>query len=231
MKMIYPCDMKKAVVTSTFKDHLARPGYTGPGGTDIGSYGGANIPLWDVLGGTVEMVDTEGYNTGWGNYLTVNHGSIDGAAWRSLYAHCKSISVKVGDKLLQGEQFGIMGTTGNSTGVHVHHTLYKNGKAVDPQLYYGYSLGSSTEEDDQEFETEISLPPVPTIPQIKVLATWGLTLREEPRKSGRYIGLLIKGTILPVIKYEFENGNIWAQVGRKQYCAIKHNGEVFVEFV
>ena len=69
----------------------------------------------------------------YGNYVKIDHG--DGI--ETLHAHLtyKSVCVKVGDKVKQGQKIGNMGTTGHSTGYHLHYEVRKNGVKVDPLLY------------------------------------------------------------------------------------------------
>ena len=73
--------------------------------------------------------DYTGY--GYGNYVIIDHGNNN----FSLYGHCKSISVKVGDVVTQGQKIGTVGSTGNSTGPHLHFEIRINGSAVDPKPY------------------------------------------------------------------------------------------------
>ena len=63
--------------------------------------------------------------------IIVDHA--DGFA--TLYAHCSSISAKVGDKVTCGEQIAKVGQTGNATGPHLHLELWHNGAALDPADY------------------------------------------------------------------------------------------------
>ncbi|MGO1356874.1 peptidoglycan DD-metalloendopeptidase family protein [Alkalibacterium gilvum] len=72
------------------------------------------------------------YSGTYGNRVIIDHG--DG--YRSLYAHMQTgLSVSVGQSVSQGQQLGIMGTTGRSTGVHLHFIVYKNGRTVNPAHY------------------------------------------------------------------------------------------------
>lgn len=72
------------------------------------------------------------YSGTYGNRVIIDHG--DG--YRSLYAHMQTgLSVSVGQSVSQGQQLGIMGTTGRSTGVHLHFIIYKNGRTVNPAHY------------------------------------------------------------------------------------------------
>lgn len=81
-------------------------------------------------GGTV--VKSE-YHEGWGNYVKIDHGN----GVETLYAHMQDDSVMVseGDVIDQGAHLGIMGTTGASTGVHLHFEVHINGVQVDPAPY------------------------------------------------------------------------------------------------
>ena len=72
-----------------------------------------------------------GYHPSYGNYVRIDHG--DG--YSSLYAHLASISVSMGQSVSQGQSLGIMGTTGTSTGVHLHFEIHQNGSLVDPASY------------------------------------------------------------------------------------------------
>ena len=100
----------------------------GHGGTDIGaSYGSA---IYAADGGTVIR---SGYEEGgYGNYIMIDHGN----GMQTLYAHMSAKSVSMGDKVSQGQTIGLVGSTGRSTGPHLHYELYVNGSRVDPQSYY-----------------------------------------------------------------------------------------------
>ncbi len=105
-------------------------------GVDI-TYTGSNRNLIAIADGKVTNVV---YGSGgFGYYLIINHGKnlSDGSTYVSRYAHCASINVKVGDTVRRGQTIAVMGTTGNSTGVHLDFSLMKNGKYVDPLQYYG----------------------------------------------------------------------------------------------
>lgn len=67
--------------------------------------------------------------SGYGNVVVLDHG--DGT--QSLYAHLSSFNVAVGDEITQGQNLGGVGSTGKSTGNHLHYEVRKNGKAVDPE--------------------------------------------------------------------------------------------------
>ena len=96
-------------------------------GIDIGAYAGS--PIKCIAAGTVV---TSQYDSVYGNMIKVDHGN----GYISMYAHMNARSkYKVGDTVSQGTVLGYVGTTGLSSGYHLHFTIYKNGTAVDPLLY------------------------------------------------------------------------------------------------
>lgn len=68
---------------------------------------------------------------GYGLLVEVNHGN----GYKTRYAHCKEIKVKVGDVVRKDQLLALMGSSGRSTGPHVHFEVYKNGRTVDPAAY------------------------------------------------------------------------------------------------
>ncbi len=67
----------------------------------------------------------------YGKMVEVNHGN----GFATRYAHCKSLLVKPGDIVKKGQAIGLVGSTGRSTGPHVHFEVHKNGRVVDPASY------------------------------------------------------------------------------------------------
>lgn len=106
----------------TFHD----PGNPGHIGLDIAA------AMWDPIvainSGVVVFADWGG---GYGNLVIMEH---DGG-WSSYYGHLSEIVVEPGQKVRQGELLGGAGTTGNSTGPHLHFELRHQGRPVDPHIY------------------------------------------------------------------------------------------------
>lgn len=102
-------------------------------GIDIAGTGiyGTNI-LAANAGKVIYVKTTYVPNKGYGKYLIIDHGG----GYSTLYAHCSSISVKVGDVVKRGDVIGKVGSTGNSTGPHIHFEIRVNGKAQDPLLWF-----------------------------------------------------------------------------------------------
>lgn len=99
-------------------------------GIDIAT-SGTSPEIYAVAGGEVVTAGGNAY-TGYGYYVIIDHGG----GFQSLYGHMnKWPSVSKGDMVKQGQLIGYVGTTGRSTGKHLHFTLYKNGKDVNPLNY------------------------------------------------------------------------------------------------
>ena len=112
------------VVTSRFG---SRWGSTHKG-IDIGAPKGT--PIKAAAGGTVTVAQY-GYSGGYGNYVIISHGN----GIQTVYAHCNSLNVTVGQKVSQGQQIATVGSTGRSTGNHLHLEIRVNGVAQNPQNY------------------------------------------------------------------------------------------------
>lgn len=100
---------------------------------------GANIlgkPIRAIQSGTVTTATYGQY--GYGNYVIVNHGtnSSNGNSYMSLYGHCSSLNVSVGQSVTKGQVIGYVGSTGNSTGPHLHLEVYVNWQRTDPLQFY-----------------------------------------------------------------------------------------------
>jgi murein DD-endopeptidase MepM/ murein hydrolase activator NlpD len=97
-------------------------------GVDFAGTAGANIMA--VAAGVVTWA---GDRTGYGNLVEINHG--DGYVTR--YAHCQKTLVAVGQTVKRGDPIALMGSTGRSTGPHVHFEVVRNGRQVDPLSFVG----------------------------------------------------------------------------------------------
>jgi len=95
-------------------------------GVDIPASGGT--PIIAVMDGEVIIAK---YSSSYGNYVAIAHGN----GYMSLYAHCSSLNVSVGDKVNAGDMIAKVGTTGWSTGNHLHFGFQKDNVWVDPMNY------------------------------------------------------------------------------------------------
>jgi murein DD-endopeptidase MepM/ murein hydrolase activator NlpD len=74
-----------------------------------------------------------GYSALYGNFVILTHPE----GYQTLYAHLNKIRVKTGSSIDQGDSVGLIGSTGYSTGTHLHFGVFKNGKAIDPMKLLG----------------------------------------------------------------------------------------------
>ena len=81
-----------------------------------------------ILASMSGKVITTGVNRVYGNYVIIDHGN----GYQTLYAHMSKIIAQKGQWVSQGTRIGLVGSTGYSTGPHLHFTVYKNGKMVNP---------------------------------------------------------------------------------------------------
>lgn len=90
-------------------------------------------PVYATGDGVVRVAGRsgEGYS-GYGIVALVDHGY----GFQTLYAHMQSVKVRVGQKVKRGEQIGTVGSTGMSSGNHLHYEVIQNGKKVDPVYYF-----------------------------------------------------------------------------------------------
>lgn len=75
-------------------------------------------------------VSTAGWAGGYGLLVTIEHGT----GWQTRYGHMSRLNVRQGQKVAAGEVIGFVGSTGNSTGPHVHYETRRNGRAMVPEL-------------------------------------------------------------------------------------------------
>lgn len=95
-------------------------------GIDIA--GPRGMPIISTAAGEVVFAS---YRLGFGNTIIINHGY----GFTTVYAHLKSFNVTVGSTVKKGEVLGYMGSTGSSTGTHLHYEVHYRGVAVDPREY------------------------------------------------------------------------------------------------
>ena len=97
----------------------------------------AGTPIYAAASGYVQVA---GWSSGgYGNYVIIYHGKMsDGTAYSTLYGHMRSVATTAGKYVKQGDLIGYVGSTGNSTGNHLHLEVWKGGSkanAVNPRSY------------------------------------------------------------------------------------------------
>lgn len=127
INFIWPCPAS-ARITSSFGDRESPTAGASSNhkGIDIGAPTGSNIVA--AASGTV-TISTYSYSAG--NYVMINHGG----GVSTVYMHCSKLLVSVGDTVKQGDVIAKVGSTGYSTGPHLHFGIRQNGTYVNPSKY------------------------------------------------------------------------------------------------
>ena len=99
-------------------------------GEDIGAPSGT--PILAADSGVATVIPNNG--NGYGNYIMINHGG----GRVTLYAHMSAFAVSNGATVTQGQVIGYVGSTGNSTGPHLHFEVRVNGATTDPKSYFSF---------------------------------------------------------------------------------------------
>lgn len=117
-----PYGMRVHPITGVYKLH---------DGTDFGAACGT--PIYAAAGGTVIQ---EYYNAGYGNRLIIDHGIMRGQSVVTAYNHLSRYAVSAGANVARGQLIGYVGTTGYSTGCHLHFMVLVNGYTVNPMGWF-----------------------------------------------------------------------------------------------
>ena len=121
---IGPVDSRYITSTVGGRTSPGGVGSTNHKGTDIGRVGYTS-PIYAAKAGTVIVSE---YSSSYGHYVVISHGSGN----TTLYGHMSSRKVSVGQYVNQGDVIGITGSTGNSTGPHLHFEITENGVRINP---------------------------------------------------------------------------------------------------
>lgn len=118
-RMLWPTDSKRITQYYSWSHH----------GLDIG--GRTTNYIYASDDGTVSVAKYSGWNSGYGTHIMIDHGNSK----KTLYGHLSKNFVQVGEKVKKGQVIGMMGTTGRSTGVHLHFEVRFGSSLVNPLKY------------------------------------------------------------------------------------------------
>lgn len=107
------------------------------------------VEVYATADGVVEAVTTEIW--GYGQHIIINHGN----GFETLYGHLSKFKVKRGQKVTRGQLIGLIGSTGKSTGPHLHYEVHKNGEKLNPAFFFYNDL---TNEEYQQMLERASAP-------------------------------------------------------------------------
>lgn len=143
---IWPVSSSKINAGFGYYDPYNTGTYIKHTGVDIGGVG-YNSEVHAAADGQIVTAkhitdDPDGPSTGkksagYGNYIMIYHGKNDnGISYYTIYGHLSALKVSAGETVKQGQIIGITGSTGNSTGAHLHFEIRENGTAVNPLKYF-----------------------------------------------------------------------------------------------
>lgn len=110
------------------------------------SYG---TPIHAVTDGRIESAGRAG---GCGNAVKINHGG----GLETRYCHMSRMAVRAGQRVKRGQVIGYVGSTGLSTGAHLHYEVYRNGRAINPETFKFVTRARLAGKDLQQFRTELA---------------------------------------------------------------------------
>lgn len=127
-KVLELCQFKKPLsgkITSEFgaREATIKGMTTDHKGLDISANSGTNIK--SAIDGTVSVAEE---NSEYGKFIKITNGDV-----MTVYAHCKTLKVKVGDKIKAGQTIALVGSTGNSTGPHLHFEIRYENRYINPR--------------------------------------------------------------------------------------------------
>lgn len=181
-EMIWPVESDQ--INNSFGDR-AKPGGEGVvthTGVDIGGME-KGTPVYAAGKGTVKEA---GFNPQDGNFVRIDHGN----GQETFYAHCEKLLVKTGDTVTLGQTIATVGSTGQSTGPHLHFEFRVNGVSQNPEAML--KSGQDTAKPEEKPEAEPEAPKVPEEELSKMAADpqekepHGLTLQKEQLVDGGY---------------------------------------------
>ncbi|MBR6292244.1 MAG: peptidoglycan DD-metalloendopeptidase family protein [Bacteroidales bacterium] len=153
MPAIMPVAKQQAKVVSGFgmRFHPILKHYRLHAGMDITARQGT--PVYATGDGVVRISGRNAQGLGgYGIVVVVDHGF----GFQTLYAHMQGTKVRVGQKVKRGEQIGTVGSTGLSTGSHLHYEVILNGKKVDPVYYFSGDLTPEEYEEVIELARQVN---------------------------------------------------------------------------
>lgn len=126
ISMVWPCSSTRITSNFGYRDSPTAGASSYHQGIDIGASSGS--PIYAAASGTVTEA---GYSSSRGNYAVISHGS----GVSTVYMHCSALYVSAGDSVSQGETIAAVGSTGISTGPHLHFGVIEDGVYVNPRNY------------------------------------------------------------------------------------------------
>jgi len=171
----------------------------------------AKTKIVAVADGTVVAASRGAWDKSYGNMVAIYHGNGN----YTNYAHLSKISVKVGQKVKARDQLGLMGTTGNSTGIHLHWEIHLGRKwnRVNGMPYIN-ALSRPSYKVGKEYTLQENM-----------------NVRSETNTSTNknIVGHKKKGTKIVPLEVKKPNGTCWLRIGDKQWICGYSGSKVYVK--
>ena len=185
-------------VTQRFGEKITDP--AGHTGIDYALYLGT--PVLAAMDGRVSRIAN--LTTGYGSHIVLDH---DGGL-QTVYAHLSRMNVSFGETVREGQVIGASGSTGNSTGPHLHFEVRRYGKAVDPETLLHPAESSQA-----------------GIRRVRVPL---LYVRSGPGTEYPIVDSLHQGA---GVSGEVTAETVWLKIGKNRWIAIRYQGEDFCETI
>ncbi len=179
-------------------------------------------PIFAGIDGTVIEV---GYGHAFnGNYIQISNG-----IYRILYCHLDEITVTKGSKVSSNAQIGYQGTTGNSTGSHLHVSIWENGLLIDPLDYI-----LSVKNFNGTQETHENTPKTLDYPNGTYMTLVDLNVRNKSiadNSVGDVVGILRAGSKVSVINQQKDRGfaGAWVQLDTNLWICAQDKGDIYIK--
>lgn len=229
-KGVYP-------ITQTYDQHVARakswglcwmPNPNCPkgyyyGGIDYGMPVGT--PLFAAQAGVV-AVSVDG-STGYGTHLKITHKGEDLGEYTSVYGHLSKRWLEAGAVVAAGDQIGVSGNTGNSTGPHLHFEIRKGSVPFDPAPF----LVSTVEELDG------AIIPGGTEVKTEFITYKGTTNVALNIRGGPSLGYIVSGRLPELTQVDILEestdtaGNVWGRIGYRQWACLRYQGLAYITYI
>ena len=205
-------------ISQTFAEHVQRrinngwPPGSYNGGIDYACATGTTI----IAAADGVVASTQQQTTGYGWHIRINHGN----GFLSIYGHLSRIDVAAGQTVKAGDQIGLSGNTGNSTGPHLHFEVRKDNVEWNPEaVMVAWQAVPS-----------VPRPETPELPRVHVLPDVSLRIRRSPGvASNNVVGHVTEQDGSLSVMQIIENGSdVWLKIGHNQYIADTYQGTVYV---
>lgn len=179
----------------------------------------------NIYAGADGSVIEVGYNHQFnGNYVQVQSG-----VYRILYCHLDEVTVKQGQAVNKDTQIGYQGSTGNSTGSHLHISIWKNGYLIDPLDYILGKKSFDNSSNSSEF-----IPKTLDYPNGVYKALTDINLRNKPIKNGtggEVKGVIKQGSLFTVINQVKDDGfkGAWVQLDNNLWLCSQDKGDIYIQ--